>query len=117
MVKQITAALLQMEGHMHTRATRSQFEIKDTVVIHTPTGAEFISQSGDSVLVWTGDIGQKLPSGDVYRAIDEMGISFHVLPRAVVAACYSLPVRAARITPRDALSQQVYLSSYPQGAR
>jgi hypothetical protein len=74
MVKQITAALLQMEGHMHTRATRSQFEIKDTVVIHTPTGAEFISQSGDSVLVWTGDIGQKLPSGDVYQYRDVLDV-------------------------------------------
>jgi len=70
MVKQITAALFQMEGHMHTRATRSQFEIKDTSVIHTPTGAEFIPQSGDSVLVWTGDIGQKLPSGNVYQYRD-----------------------------------------------
>ena len=67
MVKQITAGLLQMEGHMHTRAIRSQFEIKERAVIHTPTGAEFIPQSGDSVLVWTGDIGQKLPSGDVYQ--------------------------------------------------
>jgi hypothetical protein len=70
MVKQITAALLQMEGHMHTRVTRSQFEIKDTTVIHSPTGAEFNPQSGDSVMVWTGDIGQKLPSGDVYRYRD-----------------------------------------------
>ena len=67
MVKQITAALLQMEGHMHTQVNRSQFEIKETTVVHTPTGAEFIPQSGDSVMLWTGDIGQKLPSGDVYR--------------------------------------------------
>jgi len=55
---------------MHTRAIRSQFAIKDRVVIHTPTGAEFIPQPGDSVLVWTGDIGQKLPSGDVYQYRD-----------------------------------------------
>jgi hypothetical protein len=52
---------------MHTQANRSQFEIKDTTVVHTPTGAEFIPQAGDSVIVWTGDIGRKLPSGDVYR--------------------------------------------------
>ena len=52
---------------MHTRVTRSQFEIKDATVVHTPTGAEFIPQAGDSVMVWTGDIGQKLSSGDVYR--------------------------------------------------
>lgn len=56
-----------MEGHMHTQANRSQFEIKGPTVVHTPTGAEFIPQVGDSVIVWTGDIGQKLPSGDVYR--------------------------------------------------
>ena len=24
-------------------------------------------QVGDSVIVWTGDIGQRLPSGEVYR--------------------------------------------------
>ena len=52
---------------MHTQANRSQFEIKDTTVVHTPTGAEFIPQAGDSVIVWTGDIGRKLPRGDVYR--------------------------------------------------
>jgi hypothetical protein len=67
MGKQITAALLQKEGHMHTRVNRSQFEIKDTTVVHIPTGAEFMPQVGDSVIVWTGDIGQKLPSGEVYR--------------------------------------------------
>ena len=70
MVKQITAALLQMEGHMHTRVTRSQFEIKETTVVHTPTGAEFIPQSDYSVMLWTGDIGQKLLSGDVYQYRD-----------------------------------------------
>jgi hypothetical protein len=52
---------------MHTRVNRSQFEIQDSTVVHTPTGAEFIPQSEDSVIVWTRDIGQKLPSGDVYR--------------------------------------------------
>ena len=52
---------------MHTQANRSQFEIKETTVVHTPTGAEFIPQAGDSVIVWTGDIGRKLPSGDLYR--------------------------------------------------
>jgi hypothetical protein len=42
---------------MHTRVNRSQFEINDTTVVHTPTGAEFTPQAGDSVIVWTGDIG------------------------------------------------------------
>jgi hypothetical protein len=55
---------------MHTRLNRSQFEIKDTLVIHIPTRAEFMPQVGDSVIVWTGDIGQKLPNGEVYRYVD-----------------------------------------------
>jgi hypothetical protein len=55
---------------MHTRVNRSQFEISDTGVVHTPTGAEFIPQAHDSVIVWTGDIGQKLSSGDIYRYSD-----------------------------------------------
>ena len=52
---------------MHTQVTRAQFKIRDATVVHTPTGAEFISQPGDSVVVWTGEIGRKLPSGEVYR--------------------------------------------------
>ena len=59
---------------MHTQANRSQFEIKGPTVLHTPTGAEFIPQVGDSVVVWTGDIGQKLPSGDVYRYHDVLDV-------------------------------------------
>jgi hypothetical protein len=59
---------------MHTQANRSQFEIKGPTVVHSPTGAEFIPQAGDSVIVWTGDIGQKLPSGDVYRYDDVLNM-------------------------------------------
>jgi len=59
---------------MHSMVTRSQFEIKDATVLHTPTGAEFIPQVGDSVIEWTGDIGQKLPSGDVYRYEDVLDV-------------------------------------------
>jgi hypothetical protein len=29
---------------MHTQVTRAQFKIRDATVVHTPTGAEFISQ-------------------------------------------------------------------------
>ena len=63
-----------MEGHMHTQANQFEFEIKGPTVVHTPTGAEFIPQVGDSVIVWTGDIGQKLPSGDVYRYEDVLDV-------------------------------------------
>ena len=47
---------------MHTPVNRSQFEIKDTTVVHIPTGAEFMPQAGDSVIVWTGDIGRTCPA-------------------------------------------------------
>jgi hypothetical protein len=59
---------------MHTPVNRSQFEIKDTTVVHIPTGAEFTALAGDSVIVWTGEIGQRLPSGDVYRYDDVLDI-------------------------------------------
>jgi hypothetical protein len=61
-------------GDMHTQVTRTQFEIKDATVIHTSTGAEFIPQGGDSVVVWTGDIGRKLPSGEVYQYGDVLDV-------------------------------------------
>ena len=52
---------------MHTQANQFEFEIKGPTVVHTPTGAEFTALAGDSIIVWTGDIGHWLPSGDVYR--------------------------------------------------
>jgi hypothetical protein len=59
---------------MHTQVNRYQFEIKGSTIVHTPTGAEFIPQAGDSVIVWTGDIGQKLPGGDLYRYSDVLDV-------------------------------------------
>ena len=59
---------------MHTQANRTQFEMNGATIIHTPTGAEFTPQGRDSVIVWTGDIGQKLPSGDVYRYADVLDV-------------------------------------------
>jgi hypothetical protein len=55
--------------HTHTEVTLDQFEVRDDVVIHTPTGAEFTPHSGkeDSVLVWTGEIGSRLSSGEFYQ--------------------------------------------------
>jgi hypothetical protein len=57
---------------MYAQVTRDQFEIKDEAIIHTPTGAEFIPVLGhaDSVLIWTGEIGNW--SGDVYQYADLM---------------------------------------------
>jgi len=59
---------------MHTQANQFEFEIEGPTVVHTPTGAEFIPQVGGSVIVWTGDIGQRLPSGDVYRYDDVLDV-------------------------------------------
>ena len=51
---------------MYTRVTRDQFELRDGVFIHTPTQAEFTPHPDreDSVLVWSGNIGVRLPSGE-----------------------------------------------------
>jgi hypothetical protein len=58
---------------MPTRVTRDQFEVRDNVLVHRPTRAEFTPhpEREDSVTVWTGDIGARLPSGEIY-AYDEV---------------------------------------------
>ena len=55
--------------HTRTEVTLDQFEVRDDLVVHTPTGAEFTPHSGkgDSVLVWTGEIGSRLSSGEFYQ--------------------------------------------------
>jgi hypothetical protein len=53
---------------MYTRVTRDQFEIRDGVYIHTPTEAEFSPNpnSEGSMLIYTGNIGSKLASGQLF---------------------------------------------------
>ena len=53
---------------MYAQVMRHQFEIQDGSIIHTPTGAEFTPTSGsaESLTVWTGDLGRRLPSGEIY---------------------------------------------------
>jgi len=55
--------------HAHAKVTPDQFEVRDDLVVHTPTGAEFIPNRGreESVVVWTGTIGKKPASGAIYR--------------------------------------------------
>ena len=55
--------------HTRTEVTLDQFEVRDNLVIHRPTGAEFTphSEKEDSVLVWTGEIGSRLSSGEFYQ--------------------------------------------------
>ncbi len=57
---------------MFAQVARDQFEIKEDAIIHTPTGAEFTPVMGhaESVLIWTGEIGNRLWSGEVYRYAD-----------------------------------------------
>jgi hypothetical protein len=53
---------------MYTRVTKDQFEIRDGVCIHTPTQAEFAPNpnSEGSMLIYTGNIGSKLASGELF---------------------------------------------------
>ena len=54
---------------MYTRVTKDQFEIRDGAYTHTPTGAEFAPNpnSEGSMLIYTGNIGSKLASGELFR--------------------------------------------------
>jgi len=58
--------------HAHTRVTSDQFEVRDDLIVHTPTGAECTPhpEREDSVVVWTGEIGRKLSGGAVYQYAD-----------------------------------------------
>jgi hypothetical protein len=53
---------------MYTRVTKEQFEIRDGVYIHTPTEAEFAPNlnTEGSMLIYTGNIGSKLASGELF---------------------------------------------------
>jgi hypothetical protein len=53
---------------MFTPVTRDQFEVREGVFVHTPTQAEFTPHPNhiDSLLVWTGNIVTRLPSGDLF---------------------------------------------------
>lgn len=73
---------------MSTQVTRHQFEIKDGSIIHTPTGAEFTPVIGtkESTTVWTGDIGRRLPSGEIYRYADVMAVMRTLRHETVLAS-------------------------------
>lgn len=61
---------------MYAQVTRDQFEISDELVIHRPTGAEFTPTLGyaDSVTIWTGEVGNRLPSGEAYLYADVLAM-------------------------------------------
>ena len=61
---------------MYTKVLLNQFVIKDDSIIHMPTGAEFTPVRGtqDSLLVWTGDVGSILQTGERYRYADVLAM-------------------------------------------
>ena len=61
---------------MYTRVTKDQFEIRDGVYIHTPTEAEFAPNphSEGSMVIYTGNIGSKLASGDLFAYDDVLKV-------------------------------------------
>jgi hypothetical protein len=58
--------------HAHAEVSPDQFEVRDDLVVHMPTGAEFTlhPRCEHSLVVWTGEIGRALESGAVYRYDD-----------------------------------------------
>jgi len=62
--------------HARTKVTRDQFEVRDDLIVHTPTGAEFTphSKREESLLVWTGEIGRRLSSGAIYQYDDVLAV-------------------------------------------
>jgi hypothetical protein len=66
---------------MFAKVMRDQFERRDESIMHIPTGAEFtpgLSVEG-SVMVWTGNLGRRLPDGLVYRYEEVLGMVKEVL--------------------------------------
>jgi hypothetical protein len=61
---------------MYTSVRRDQFDTRGDTIIHAPTGAEFTanSSSRDSFLVWTGELGRILPSGDRYSYAEVLAV-------------------------------------------
>jgi hypothetical protein len=61
---------------MYTRVTKDQFEIRDGAYIHTPTQAEFSPNpnSEGSILIYTGNIGAKLASGELFAYAEVLQI-------------------------------------------
>ena len=61
---------------MYTSVRRDQFDTRGNTIIHAPTGAEFTANSAsrDSFLIWTGELGRTLPSGDLYSYADVLAM-------------------------------------------
>ncbi len=81
---------------MFTRATRTQFELKDGVFIHEPTQAEFTPHPNreGSFLIWTGNIGALLPGGERYEYADVLAMMKTVWREINLARSRQRPVYA-----------------------
>src|SRR5690348_6473336 len=58
-------------------------------MIHTPTGAEFTPVTGtlDSILIWTGDIGGIMPTGERYRYADVFAVMKKIWQQGFQPGC------------------------------
>jgi hypothetical protein len=61
---------------MYTPLHRDQFNIRGDTILHAPTGAEFTTNpsSRDSFLIWTGELGRYLSSGERYSYADVLAL-------------------------------------------
>ena len=73
---------------MYAKVMRDQFQVRDELIIHTPTGAEFtpVIGDGDSMLIWTGDIGRSLSDGAVYRYAEVLAMTKSLWREMALAA-------------------------------
>jgi hypothetical protein len=71
---------------MYAKVTPNQFRVKDDSIIHTPTGAEFTPVAGESMVIWTGDIGRALPDGAVYCYADVLAMTKRVWREVALAS-------------------------------
>jgi hypothetical protein len=73
---------------MYTKVMPDQFEIKDGAIIHTPTGAEFTPVCGapDSLVIWTGDIGSMLQTGERFLYADVFAVMKTIWQQGLQAA-------------------------------
>ena len=70
---------------MYAKVMPNQFRVEDDAIIHTPTGAQFTPIAGESMVVWTGEIGRALPDGAVYRYADVLAMTRQVWREAAFA--------------------------------
>ena len=73
---------------MYAKVMRDQFQFRDESIVHTPTGAEFtrVVGNGDSMLIWTGDIGRTLPDGALYRYAEGLAMRKRLWREMALAA-------------------------------